>query len=124
MFDWLLYSLFLASLAVVIYRLVDLVRAPRRPAMWAMWSGLLMLTLCVAVGLPLWPRSSVGFIVQHVLILGCLAAFELFYLLSIYGGRRRPTSTIWFRGTCTVSPRSWSLRGCSRPPSSIPTGPT
>jgi len=97
-FDWLLYSLFLVGLTVVIYRLVDLVRAPRRPAMWAMWSGLLMLIFCVAVGLPLWPRSSVGFIVQHVLILGCLAAFELFYLLSIYGGRRRPASTTWFRG--------------------------
>ncbi|RSN38590.1 hypothetical protein DMC64_41725 [Amycolatopsis sp. WAC 04197] len=92
------YVMVIAGLAVTIYRLVDLIRSPRRPAMWAMWSGLLMLTLAVAVGIKsFWPNSPATFIIQHLFILGCLAAFEWFYLLTIYGTRARPAEIRWYQ---------------------------
>ncbi len=86
----------LAGLAITGYRLVDLIRSPKRPAMWAMWSGLLLLTLCVAVGMKsIWVLSASQFLVQHLFILGCLVSFTWFYLLSIYGKRERPAVIRW-----------------------------
>ncbi|WP_372672685.1 MAB_1171c family putative transporter [Amycolatopsis kentuckyensis] len=88
----------LAGIAVTVYRLVDLIRSPKRPAMWAMWSGLLLLTLCVAVGMKaIWTLSAPQFLVQHLLILGSLEAFTWFYLLSIYGSRERPAEIRWYQ---------------------------
>jgi hypothetical protein len=87
-----------AGIAVTGYRLVDLIRSPKRPAMWAMWSGLLLLTLCVALGVrDVWHLSATQFLVQHLCILGCLASFEWFYLLSIYEDRERPAEIRWYQ---------------------------
>jgi hypothetical protein len=92
------YGLAFIGIAVTAYRLVDLIRAPHRPAMWALWSGLLILTLAIITGIPsIWPATAANYLVQHILILGCLAAFEWFYLLSIYGERKRPAEIVWYQ---------------------------
>ncbi|MEV4056199.1 MAB_1171c family putative transporter [Amycolatopsis sp. NPDC049688] len=90
------YVMVLAGVAVTSYRLVDLIRSPRRPAMWAMWSGLLLLTAAVAAGIFL-TFSASRFLIQHLCTLGSLIAFEWFYLLSIYGQRKRPTEIAWYQ---------------------------
>ncbi|EOD69621.1 MAB_1171c family putative transporter [Amycolatopsis vancoresmycina] len=90
------YVMVLAGVGVTGYRLVDLIRSPRRPAMWAMWSGLLLLTVAVAAGIVL-PFSASRFLVQHLSTLGSLVAFEWFYLLSIYGQRKRPAEIAWYQ---------------------------
>jgi hypothetical protein len=67
--------------------------------MWALWVGLLMLTSSVVTGLPIMTSwTATRFLIQHLLTLGALAAFEYFYLLSVYRGRRRPALTKWLRG--------------------------
>src|SRR4051812_15949951 len=87
-----------AGIVVTGYRLVDLIRSPKRPAMWAMWSGLLLLTLCVMLGIrDIWPFSAAEFLGQHLVILGCLVSLEWFYLLTIYEDRERPAEIRWYQ---------------------------
>lgn len=90
MADFYLHLLVVAvGLGVCAYKLVDLIRAPRRPALWALWSGFLLLTLAVTAGLRGGDEllsASVIWIVQHVVLLGSLLALELFFWLTVRGG--------------------------------------
>ncbi|ATY17071.1 hypothetical protein CU254_41545 (plasmid) [Amycolatopsis sp. AA4] len=81
------------GVCVVVYKLVDLIRSPGRPAMWALWSAFLTLTLAIISGLrwvPVSPASAeVIWIVQHWLIFIAFAGLELFFFLSVIPQQRR-----------------------------------
>lgn len=83
----LIIELVLLTVGVVLslYRLVDLVRSPRRPAMWALWGGIVEITLALAIGIfGAFLGAATVFLVQHLLVLGALLALERFFWFSIY----------------------------------------
>jgi hypothetical protein len=80
--------LFTVGTALLLYRLVDLIRSPRRPAMWALWAGILTLILALAVGtLGSVLSAATMFLVQHVLILCSVLLAERFFWFSLYPPR-------------------------------------
>jgi len=89
--DFLLYiHLFVIAVGVgvSIYKLVDLVRSPRRPALWALWSGIFLITLALASGLRGGDRllsADIIWIIQHLVLLGSLLSLEWFFWLSVRG---------------------------------------
>ncbi|SFQ29982.1 MAB_1171c family putative transporter [Amycolatopsis rubida] len=90
-----LFHLFIVvvGVLVVVYRLVDLIRSPRRPAMWSLWSAFLTLTLAIIAGVRWTPVSQADaeliWIVQHWLIFIAFAGLEAFFFLSVVSQQRR-----------------------------------
>ncbi|WP_216210931.1 MAB_1171c family putative transporter [Amycolatopsis aidingensis] len=79
------YFLIAFGTLVSLYRLRDLLRSPRQPAKWALWCGILSLTLAMTCGpnITSFLPPDANFAIQHIFILGSFLAVEVFFWLSI-----------------------------------------